>query len=193
MLRHLGELKLVRTRKTALPHLLGWLGLALALDAREPGAEERLLRELALPAALGRYGDCLEIYAEEREPAGSDAPTVEELIERLGGARLMERIRAGRTAAERYPSSVARLQALQAGRLVSGRKPVSSTISSCPGTRNQPSRRRLNSAFGSPRHEKSSDPGHASRPCSSTTGPSPGRSASANRPATARRISGSWS
>ena len=114
VLRHLGELKLVRTRKTALPHLLGWLGLALALDARERAGEERLLRELALPAALGRYGDCLEIYAEEREAAGGDAPTVEELIERLGGARLMERIRTGRTAAERYPSSVARLQALVA-------------------------------------------------------------------------------
>jgi len=117
VLRHLGELRLTRTRKTALAHLLGWLGLALALDAgaaREPTAEERLLRELALPAALGRYGDCLEIYAEEREASGSDAPTAEELIERLGGARLMERIRTGRTAAERYPSSVARLQALVA-------------------------------------------------------------------------------
>ena len=58
-------------------------------------ASARLGRELALPAALGRYGDCLENYAEEREAAGSDAPTVEELIERLGGARLMERIRSG--------------------------------------------------------------------------------------------------
>ncbi|HUF35229.1 MAG TPA: UvrD-helicase domain-containing protein [Gemmatimonadales bacterium] len=111
VLRHLGDLKIARSRKAALAHLLGWLGLALALDdGGEPTAEERLLREIALPATLGRYGDCLDIYAEEREAAG--APAVEELIERLGGARLMERIRTQRSAAERYPSSVARLQAL---------------------------------------------------------------------------------
>ena len=113
VLRHLGELKLARARKSALAHLLGWLGLALALDTLgEPTAEERLLREVALPATLGRYGDCLEVYAEDREAAGG--PSVEALVERLGGARLMERIRTGRPAAERYPSSVARLQALVA-------------------------------------------------------------------------------
>jgi DNA helicase-2/ATP-dependent DNA helicase PcrA len=37
---------------------------------------------------------------------------VEELIERLGGARLLERIRTERSVAERYPSSVERLDAL---------------------------------------------------------------------------------
>ena len=58
----------------------------------EPSAEERLLRELALPAALGRYGGCLEAYAELA--TGPDTPSVEELIERLGGERLLERIRA---------------------------------------------------------------------------------------------------
>ncbi len=110
VLRHLGELKVARSRKAALPHLLGWLGLALALQGGEPTPEERVLRDIALPAALGRYGDCLEIYAEECAAAG--APPVEELIERLGGARLMERIRTQRSAAERYPASVARLQAL---------------------------------------------------------------------------------
>jgi superfamily I DNA/RNA helicase/DNA polymerase III epsilon subunit-like protein len=117
VLRHLGELKLARARTSALAHLLGWLGLALALDApAEPTAEERLLRELTLPAALGRFGDCLEVYAEARDalPDPGDAPSVNELIERLGGARLMERIRTTRPAAQRYPSSVARLQALVA-------------------------------------------------------------------------------
>ena len=111
VLRHLGELKLVRSRKTALVHLIGWLGLALALDdAGEPTSEERMLRDVALPAALGRYGGCLEAYAEQA--AGTAAPSVEELIERLGGARLMERIRTERPVAERYPTSVARLAAL---------------------------------------------------------------------------------
>ena len=111
VLRHLGELRLAQARKASLVNLLGWLGLALALDDRgEPTPEERLLRDLAIPAVLGRYGDCLQVYADECEAAG--APGVEELTERLGGARLMERIRAQRPAAERYPTSVARLEAL---------------------------------------------------------------------------------
>jgi superfamily I DNA/RNA helicase/DNA polymerase III epsilon subunit-like protein len=108
---HLGELGLARARKVAMVQLLGWLGLGLALDAAaDPSAEERLLRDLALPAALGRYGGCLEAYAELA--TGPDTPSVEELIERLGGDRLLERIRAERPVAERYPASVARLTAL---------------------------------------------------------------------------------
>jgi superfamily I DNA/RNA helicase/DNA polymerase III epsilon subunit-like protein len=108
---HLGELGLARARKVALVQLLGWLGLGLALDAAaDPSAEERLLRDLALPAALGRYGGCLEAYAEMA--TGPDIPSVEELVERLGGDRLLERIRAERPVAERYPLSVARLTTL---------------------------------------------------------------------------------
>ena len=113
VMRHLGALKLARARRSALVQLLGWLGLALALDApAEPAAEERLLREVSLPPTVGRYGDCLQVYAEECEAAG--APSVEELTERLGGARLIERIRTQRPASERYPTSVARLSALVA-------------------------------------------------------------------------------
>jgi DNA polymerase III epsilon subunit family exonuclease len=113
VLRHLGALKLARARRSALPQLLGWLGLALALDeGAEPTAEERLLRDVSLPATVGRYGDCLQVYAEEQEAAG--APSVEELTERLGGARLIERIRTQRTPEERYPTSAARLSALVA-------------------------------------------------------------------------------
>ncbi len=114
VLRELGQLRLERARKSALVNLLGWLGLALALDrSTEPTAEERLLGELALPAVVGRYGDCLQVYAAECEAAG--APSVEELIERLGGARLMERIRTQRPPAERYPTSVGRITGLLAG------------------------------------------------------------------------------
>jgi DNA helicase-2/ATP-dependent DNA helicase PcrA len=116
VLTRLEELKLVRGRKTALAQALGFLGLALALDqAPEPSAEERMMRELSLPHALGRYSDCLELYAAEIETGAPGAPPVEELIERLGGRRLMERLRAERTAAERYPEAVARLNALMEG------------------------------------------------------------------------------
>ncbi|MBA3659998.1 MAG: 3'-5' exoribonuclease, partial [Gemmatimonadales bacterium] len=114
VLAHLGDLKLARARKGALVHLIGWLGLALALVPAEGlSPEERLLRDLALPATLGRFSDCLEIYAAE-SPAAV-APAVEEIVERLGGARLMERIRTDRPVAERYPASVARLSALVDG------------------------------------------------------------------------------
>jgi superfamily I DNA/RNA helicase/DNA polymerase III epsilon subunit-like protein len=106
---HLGQLRLARARRIALVQLLGWLGLALDAPA-DPSAEERLLRELALPAAFGRYGGCLEAYAEQA--TAPDAPSVEELVERLGGNRLLDRIRAQRPVAERYPVSVARLTAL---------------------------------------------------------------------------------
>jgi len=113
VMRHLGALKLARARRSALVQLLGWLGLAFALDdPAEPTAEERLLREISLPATVGRYGDCLQVYAEECEAAG--APPVGELTERLGGARLIERIRTQRPVEERYPTSVARLSALVA-------------------------------------------------------------------------------
>ena len=99
--------------------LLGWLGLALTLDGQtEPTAEEKLLRELSLPATVGRYGECLQVYAEEWEAAG--APSLEELIERLGGAKLIERIRTEKSAAERYPGSVARLNALVAASVAPG-------------------------------------------------------------------------
>jgi ATP-dependent DNA helicase Rep len=113
VLTHLEQLKLIRTRKAAVVQVLGFLGMALALD-QAPAAtpEERLLRELALPHALGRYGDCLERYAAEIEAGAPNAPPLEELIERLGGRRIMERLRAERTPAERYPEAVARLSAL---------------------------------------------------------------------------------
>jgi superfamily I DNA/RNA helicase len=111
--RQLGELQLVRARKTALVQLLGWLGLALALDApADQTVEERVLRDVALPAALGRYSGCLEAYAEQA--AGTAAPSAEELVERLGGQRLLERMRTDRPVAERYPVSAARLAALVA-------------------------------------------------------------------------------
>ena len=72
--------------------------------------EEQLLQDLALPATLGRFSNCLDVYADEREAAG--APPVDEIIERLGGMQVLERIRAERSPAERYPAAVARLRAL---------------------------------------------------------------------------------
>ncbi len=110
----LNESKVVRARKTSLPQLLDWLGVALALsDDDEMDAEARLLRQLCRPFALGRYSDCLELYRLERERAGDNTlPTVAQLIERLGGERSMQRLRAERGAYDRYPQAMARLRRL---------------------------------------------------------------------------------
>ena len=109
----LGESKIVRARKTSLVHVLDYLGIALALWDGDLDDEAQLLRRLCRPFALGRYSDCLEYYRAERE-AGSDAtlPTVREVIERLGGEEAMQRIRAERSASERYPVAMARLRRL---------------------------------------------------------------------------------
>ncbi|HKO15930.1 MAG TPA: UvrD-helicase domain-containing protein [Gemmatimonadaceae bacterium] len=110
----LGEAKVARSRKTALVNLLDHLGIALALcDDDGLDREGLLLRRLCRPYALGRYSDCLERYREERELADDNAlPTVAQLIERLGGEQAMQRIRAVRSADQRYPVAMARLRRL---------------------------------------------------------------------------------
>ncbi len=124
VLHQLSVLRLRRARTAAVSQALGHLGLALALDhATGRSPEEQLLRELALPAAVGRFGNCLECYAAEREAGGAGAggaPTAAELIERLGGQAMVDRIRAQRSPAERYPTAVARLDALVAASVAAG-------------------------------------------------------------------------
>ncbi len=112
--RSLSQLKVARAAKAALVNLLDFLGLGLALETLNTLTDEdQLLLELARPYVLGRYSDSLEFYATERERSSRpQAPSLEEVIERLGGRRLMERIRTERSAAERYPAAVARLQSL---------------------------------------------------------------------------------
>ncbi|HEY7232666.1 MAG TPA: UvrD-helicase domain-containing protein [Gemmatimonadaceae bacterium] len=105
----LGECKVARARKTSLVHLLDYLGVALALWNGEKDDEAQLLSRLARPFALGRYSDCLEYYRAERDET---MPTVRELVDRLGGETLMQRIRAERSASERYPAAMARLRRL---------------------------------------------------------------------------------
>jgi len=110
----LHDQKIIRARKTSLVHLLDYLGVALALwTETELDDESQLLRRLTCPFALGRYSDCLEQYRAEREAADDPSlPTVRDVIERLGGDETMKRIRAERSATERYPMAMARLRRL---------------------------------------------------------------------------------
>lgn len=108
----LRQLKLSRARKTALDSQLDYLGVALALsDNASLCAEARACRDIARPYALGRYSNCLDWYEREQ---GNDisAPSVDEVIERLGGAALMLRIRTDKSAEERYPAAMMRLRRL---------------------------------------------------------------------------------
>jgi superfamily I DNA/RNA helicase len=109
----LNELRIRRARKIALVHLLDYLGLALALDqSTTPENEEVLLREITRLYTLGRFSDCLEHYAAEVAAGAPGAPDLDEVIDRLGGRPLMERLRAERSVAERYPAAVERLRTL---------------------------------------------------------------------------------
>ncbi len=110
----LGEGKVTRARKTALVNLLDHLGVALALcDEETLCPEALLLRRLTRPYALGRYSDCLEFYRMECEDCRDGTlATIEELIDRLGGERLMLRFRTEKSAEQRYPAAMHRLKPL---------------------------------------------------------------------------------
>ncbi|MEK6609346.1 MAG: UvrD-helicase domain-containing protein, partial [Gemmatimonadota bacterium] len=110
--RELSRRKIVRARKSVLVKVLDWLAMALVLESpRGSTTEHGLLLEVARIHALGRFSDCLDIYAAELEKAAG-APPVAEVIERLGGRRLMEKLREDVDPARRYPQAVARLQTL---------------------------------------------------------------------------------
>jgi len=106
----LGERKRARARKTAMLGLLDHLGVALALSDESSLCEEaRMFRSIARPFALGRYSTCLEWY-EIEQGGDTSVPSVDEVIERLGGAALMVRIRAHKSPEQRYPTAMRRLR-----------------------------------------------------------------------------------
>ena len=112
--------RLERSRKTALANLLDHLGIALALDV--PGSDQKAalefveLRSATALYALGRYSDALEQYRVQRELAiDPSLPTMDDVIERLGGRTLMDRLRLERSADDRYPQAMSRLRRLLAG------------------------------------------------------------------------------
>ena len=103
----------VFARKTALAHLLDYLAVALVLWPDELDTEGAMLRERCAHFAFGRFSGCLDEYESERETRGDDSlPSVHDLIEWLGGAERMERVRAEKPAGERYPVAMGRLRAL---------------------------------------------------------------------------------
>jgi DNA polymerase III epsilon subunit family exonuclease len=108
----LNALKLSRARKTALSSVLDQLGVALALS-ESLGEEATRMLETARLFSFSNHSDCLDYYERERAASGDAAlPTVEQLIDRLGGAMLMSRVRAAKDANTRYPVTMSRLRRL---------------------------------------------------------------------------------
>ena len=62
-----------------------------------------MFRDSRAPFALGRYSTCLEVVRARAGRRHLRSRRVDEVIERLGGAELMVKIRAEKTADERYP------------------------------------------------------------------------------------------
>src|SRR5213080_2601502 len=98
--RELERQRGIRARKAVLVSLLDYLGLALALEhgagtASGDGGERDVLFKLAKFYTLGRYGEALAFYEMERERTGAtETPSVDAVIERLGGRALLTRLRA---------------------------------------------------------------------------------------------------
>lgn len=107
--RELQKLRAARARKAVLSNVLDYLGLALALEQGAGSGEPQLLFDIARYRTLGRYSDALEFYAASRT---DNAPTLDDVITRLGGRALMTRLRAQRDPSQRYATAVARLNAL---------------------------------------------------------------------------------
>src|SRR5213075_2729643 len=107
--RELEKQRTARARKAVLADLLDYLAVGLALEGQNRTPEAQLLFDIGRFRALGPYSDALEFYGAFRTP---DMPTLDHVIERLGGHKLMARLRAQQDPAQRYASAVARLRAL---------------------------------------------------------------------------------
>ena len=106
--------KISRARRTSLVSLLDYLAIGLALsDASSFNVEERLFFNLSQVFALGRYTQCLGFYDAERSlPGAAAVPDIEQLIEKLGGRQLMQKLRREKSAEDRYPAAMTRLRRL---------------------------------------------------------------------------------
>lgn len=108
--------KVTRSRKASMLQLLDHLGVALALSQPLPETTDaRVLFDIARPFALGVFSEALAYYKALRDETGNpppSLPTVDDVITALGGHELMERIRAKKSADERYPQSMQRLRLL---------------------------------------------------------------------------------
>lgn len=113
VLPRLNQGKIARARKVALGNLLDHLSIALWLQpASAAEGETARFREWVRVHPFFAYSDALELYRTTRDARAVDAPSVDDVIATLGGTELMEKIRAHKSADQRYPIAMARLRRL---------------------------------------------------------------------------------
>ncbi len=110
--RELERRRLERARKSVLVNLLPYLGLSMALEGKQESDEAVLLFKESRIRALGRFSDCLEFYESELARSGLKGPPLDDVIHRLGGRALMDRLREEVDVSRKYPEAIARLGAL---------------------------------------------------------------------------------
>ncbi len=110
--RALEQQRAVQARKAVLANVLDYLALAIALEGKSDNVERKLLFDIGRFRTLGPYSDALELYATSRKDSD---PPLAHVIDLLGGAKIMARLRAQRDPTQRYASAVARLRALLEG------------------------------------------------------------------------------
>jgi len=110
--RALEQQRAVQARKAVLANVLDYLALAIALEGKSDNVERKLLFDVGRFRTLGPYSDALELYATSRKDSD---PPLAQVIDLLGGAKIMARLRAQRDPTQRYASAVARLRALLEG------------------------------------------------------------------------------
>lgn len=109
----LQQLHLANGRKLAMSNRLDFLTVALALAGPAPSDGVGLeVFGIGARRALGRYSSVLDFYGEELARHGIVGPSVAELIDRLGGQDLMDRMRREKTVEDRHPEEVAWLQSM---------------------------------------------------------------------------------
>jgi len=110
--RALEQQRAVQARKAVLANVLDYLALAIALEGKSDNVERKLLFDVGRFRTLGPYSDALELYATSRKDSD---PPLAQVIDLLGGTKIMARLRAQRDPTQRYASAVARLRALLEG------------------------------------------------------------------------------
>ena len=113
----LTEAKLSLTRKACLVNVLDHLGVALALTGPHgDGSEGKVLLDISRAYALSAHSECLQYYDTMRDELGdASLPTVDDVIDALGGRERMLRIQAQKSADDRYPMAMQRIRRLLAG------------------------------------------------------------------------------
>jgi DNA polymerase III epsilon subunit family exonuclease len=103
--------RLRRGRVTCLGNLLDVLAVALAIEGPPALSEvHEILFRKGARRALGKFSPILENYAQEADAAEWPCTPVAEIIERLGGQKLLEQLRREKPPEDRFPEIYGRLR-----------------------------------------------------------------------------------